>query len=62
MAIVDSPRASNLLAEIYGDLTGRVATGRLPDRVVATIRCQEEASEVLIKLIQLAIVVVFGVL
>ena len=62
MALVETARARDLLAEIYGDLTGKADTLRLPARVLATLRCQEDASEVLIKLIQLAIVVVFGAL
>ena len=62
MAMIDTPRARVLLAEIHGDLSGRTDTSGLPARVLATLRCQEDAGEVLIKLIQLAIVIVFGAL
>jgi len=62
MAMIETARARVLLAEIYCDLTGKADTMRLPARVLATLRCQEDASEVLIKLIQLAIVVTFGAL
>ncbi|MGI9382704.1 MAG: adenylate/guanylate cyclase domain-containing protein, partial [Methyloligellaceae bacterium] len=62
MTAAESAGEPGLLAEIYQDVTTKPSTMRLPDRVMTAISRQEDASEVLIKLIQFAVVVIFGVL
>lgn len=62
MTAAESAREPGLLAEIYQDVTTKPSTMSLPGRVMAAISRQEDASEVLIKLIQFAVVVIFGVL
>jgi adenylate cyclase len=51
-----------MLSQVRQDLNSRQRSQKLPARVLQAIAAREEASEVLIKLIQLVIVVVFGVL
>ena len=55
-------RARGLLRDIYQDVTAASAVLRLPERVMAAITRREDASEVLVRIIQLAIVVLFAAL
>jgi len=62
MALTMLSRPKELIALICEDLSAAKKTVNLPTRVLAAIAAHEEASEVLIKLIQLAIVTIFTIL
>ncbi|MGE3627554.1 MAG: hypothetical protein AB7G34_14405, partial [Hyphomicrobiales bacterium] len=55
-------RRGELLAELRSDVSARASLRSLPERVIMAIVRQDDASEVLIKIIQLAIVILFGTL
>jgi len=60
--IVTGPGERSPLRDALASLAMRRETDRLPARVLATIARQDNSSEVLVKLIQLAVVIVFGTL
>ena len=62
MKTAEPSHSGQLVAQLRQDFTIARKGAGLPARVLTAIACREDASEVLIKFLQLAIVVVFGVL
>lgn len=62
MTVTEPARSSSLVRDLYDDVTEAPVVLKLPSRVMAAIERREDIAEVLIKLIQLAVVLVFAVL
>lgn len=62
MAALPTTERGGILRALYHDIADKPSTEKLPDRVLQSIQKQDDASEVLIKIFQLALVIFFGVL
>ncbi len=57
-----SPERQNLVQDLYTDVVNSPEPSALPQRVRHAIEKQDDASEILIRLIQLSVVILFGIL
>ncbi|GBF25529.1 adenylate cyclase 1 [bacterium MnTg02] len=62
MAVLQTNERHNVFRNLYRDITDKPSTEALPRRVRDSIKAQDDASEVLIKIFQLVIVIFFGIL
>lgn len=62
MAVLQTTVRHNVFRSLYRDITDKPSTQTLPRRVRDSIKAQDDASEVLIKIFQLVVVVFFGTL
>jgi len=62
MAVLRTIGGHNVFQDFYRDVTDKPSTETLPSRVRDSIKARDDASEVLIKIFQLVVVVFFGVL